>query len=167
MRLVSYLRLRSLVFHSFPTSKLCTCLDSATFTHRVKWVNKRRKQRILHFASEVAMLMDVFHTGTLDPPAVSAGSPNGVDVESELDAALALGTSNSNDEPECFRPRKAVVHKDIAPAPCVKTQIMNNISPRQRAFCNPMTMSAHSGTTVEVSIANGPTTNGPHGRLGA
>ena len=71
---------------------------------------------MLHFTSkEVAMLMNLFHTGMLDSPVVSSEGPIGINVGSDLEAALALGTSNSNDEPECLRPCTTVVHKDITP----------------------------------------------------
>ena len=42
---------------------------------------------------------------------ISVDANAGLDIE----AILALGTSNSHDEVECFRPSKMVVHKDITP----------------------------------------------------
>ena len=74
----------------------------------------------------------------------------GINVRSDLEAALALGTSNSSDELECCRPRRTVAHKDATPY-VAGFSFLSNSSPGQRAFCNPVTISAHSGTRIEVS----------------
>ena len=60
------------------------------------------------------------HTGMLSSPGVSSESSIAASVESDFEATLALGTSNSNDELECFRPRRTVVHDDMTPCVAVK-----------------------------------------------
>jgi hypothetical protein len=60
------------------------------------------------------------HAGTLGSPGVSSETSNGVNVGSDLEVTLALGTSNSNNELERFPPRRAIVHDDITPCVAVK-----------------------------------------------
>lgn len=50
---------------------------------------------------------------------ISSESSIGTNVGSDLEGALALGTSKSNDELECFRLRTTVIHKDDMP--CIIT----------------------------------------------
>lgn len=60
-------------------------------------------------------IKQLHHTATLGSIGVSSESSVGVNVESDLEAALALGISNSSDELECSRLRRTVVHKDVTP----------------------------------------------------
>ena len=70
--------------------------------------------------SQEQHISELCHTDTLGSPSVSSESPIGVNMGSDLEATLAVGNSNSNDELECFRPRRTVVHEDITPCVAVK-----------------------------------------------
>lgn len=95
---------------------VCTCwwcnvarlVCDGSMTARIACFVSRAKERHIN---------ELFHTGALGSPGVSSASESsaGVNVGSDIEAILALGTSNSNsnDELECFRPRRMVVHKDI------------------------------------------------------
>lgn len=119
---------------------LVVCSGSMSATNNACLVSRVKGQHI----------DQLFHTTTLGSLAVSSESSVGVSVESDLEAALALGTSNSNDKLECSRLCRAAVHKDVTP--CVPVSKDTNISLRgQRASRKPKTMSAPNGTETKVS----------------